>query len=229
MLQFAFWTVAYPLSLYLFSYLFADKKHKNDPKIGRTALVRCIGTIVCTVCLVRALNLSWSFCWSMRLLTQTCIVALPFFTNLLFNGSLAAVNWWSVRCLLIAPAIEELYYRMLLTHVCPRPIWLWSSMAFASAHLHELVVCSQKRRDWRLALPQFCVTFLFGALQYSIYATVEKRKVSGSLWLCLTLSHVLANFVGFPLLDDEHPLHKLQQFILFFLYPLLLIASRIFL
>ena len=223
MLRFVGCSVAYPASLYLFSHLFASQKHKHDSENARTAVARSLGTVFCTLCLLLVLQLSWSFSCSLRLILQAVSVSLPFLTFLFFEFPSAQLNWWTLRNLLLAPAVEELYYRILLAQLCPSPIWLWSSLAFATAHMHDLIATSRANRGWQQAFPQFCTTFIFGVLQDSI-AGKMKVRASVPAWICQSITHGLANFVGFPLLPQDHAAHRLQSLILFRLYPLLLIA-----
>jgi hypothetical protein len=224
------WAAVYPASLHLVS-LSCRRKSSDEEKRRGLALV--CATVCCACALFWRLQPRVVFDWGnpVALLVHT----VPFLTCLIFNPpSWPVVDFWMLRDCFVAPVIEELYYRQLLPMLAPKPQWLWSTVAFALAH----VLGTQGGGiDWNEAMGKLVVTFAFGCLQHLLLAaqtstSTNSFQVSIGGLGCLAFAHGLANFVGIPMLleEDEHRaktrtrlfLVRMQQLVLFIFYPFVL-------
>lgn len=176
-----FWCFFYPANLYLFTKF---KPQQADLR------VKVLSTIVSCVLLAWRLKFTFTLEWNFRILALWLAAMLPFLAN--FTIEPLEPLWW--RDFIVAPAVEELYYRILLPIVVDNFILL--TLAFSLAHGHSLLFDRSARRDEVISN---CIVSLAFALVANLIRL--KSKLPGTslfLWLSLSILHGTANYVGFP-------------------------------
>lgn len=218
MLNFIFFSLFYPLNLYLFEFFSANKTETGETD-GNLKLKVASITFSCLI-LWTAVGFTFDFTCNRRIIKWFCIGLAPFLIPLYFNeeegeeDKVTSFIFW--RNFVIAPCCEELYYRILLPKM-NESIWLLS-ISFSLAHAHSLIFLKNWVR-WKFILSQCFISFCFGFICNEIRA-----KMTSSLdnfWVLSTLStiHGIANYCGVPLTGAE------KGKILFFTQIIVLICS----
>lgn len=210
MWAYVFFSCLYPINLYIFEFIFPSKTHILKVKVA-SILFSCF-------CLLLSFENSSLFVstFNLRILKWLLVGTGPFILPLVSDtdrdGLDGSFLMW--RNFVIAPACEELYYRILLPKHQNGTILL--SLSFSLAHAHPLLFPSNWNKSADI-FGQCLVSFLFGIVCNGI-----KTKMSGFvggdqiniwIWMALTGIHGIANYCGVPVVHRKY-LKIVQIFIL---------------
>lgn len=211
MFGFVFFSLFYPINLYIFEFFFSKKLKAKVASITSSCLV-----------LFSVLDFNFDFTWNFAILKWNFITICPFFLPWWFaqtSGDERIGEFLFWRNFFIAPICEEFYYRILLPKINSN-IWLLS-ISFSLAHAHPLMFT----KNWpkaKIILSQCFISFCFGLVCNSI--RLKMRTSLNNFWLLVTLSgiHGIANYCGVPLIE-------LQKGKFLFYLQLIILSSSIYL
>lgn len=190
----------YPANLYIFERFFA----KSLIPPSKVKVVSIVASCFHALVLLRP---DFSFQFSRNLALWSAVSLAPFILPLLLNEKSEFLAWsdflfW--RNFVVAPACEELYYRILLPQLCPYNVIL--SVAFSLAHAHPLVFTPLNIQNFDEIIGQCVISFAFGLVSNALRAKMTSSAegvVNVWIWTALTALHGVANYCGFPLLFDS--------------------------
>lgn len=214
MLPFLLFSTLYPLNLYIFQLLLSSRR-LLDPVKAKVASI-----LVSTSILLAYTNFSSvDFSFTKVAVYWSLMGLLPFLLPFIYSEAEAETEesgagflFW--RNFFIAPACEELFYRLLLPQLCNSILAL--SISFSLAHAHPLLL----PKNWtaqrlRPIVGQCGVSFCFGVICNKIRI---KAGVDGNnfwLFLALALIHGIANYCGVPfILGKSKKINWIQAAIL---------------
>lgn len=207
---FVLFSLFYPINLYIFQFISSPKSELSALKVKVASIL-----VSCTVLWI-FLNDEIDFNWNRGILKWIIIGLAPFLLPLIFskpqgNESPASFLFW--RNFVIAPACEELYFRILLAKLCQSNSAL--SLSFSLAHAHPLMFKSNWCR-FEVILAQCAISFCFGFVNNAIGSKMQQEGTLCNIWiwLALTVIHGVANYCGLPLIEKGKLLQGLQIFIL---------------
>lgn len=209
MWRFVFFSALYPVNLYIFEFLFKPKYPNLKIKVA-SIIFSCL-------CLLLSLKgsalLDFTFNW--RILKWFCVGIGPFVLPLLMENDGEGFDFGSFlawRNFVIAPACEELYYRLLLPKLHGGTFLL--SLSFSLAHAHPLLFPSNWL-EWDVISGQCFTSFLFGIVCNRIRAKMtDGNLINFWVWMALTATHGIANYCGIPLIKSENKFLKMIQLII---------------
>ena len=207
MWMFILFSLIYPLNLYLFTLLFNFKKFQMQIKI--------LSIFASCALLSHFINFSFSksaLNWSIA--KWSILGILPFILPIVLNKADKETetyehedDWFiKARNYFIAPAFEELYYRILLPKTCSSVFWL--SCSFSVAHSHPLLFKSNWQ-DAASILNQCIISFFFGFVCNMIRFKMNLESTTNEniwSWISLTIIHGIANYSGLPVISGR--IHK---------------------
>lgn len=190
-MEFVLAGLAYPASLYLI-----PKCNRNTEEI-KCKLVVTVGISFALAIWLRA---SFNFDYNLRLLFLTLTSLLPFGMPIMkLPASSVDLEFW--RDFVIAPTIEEFYFRILMPQLGSSSLAL--SAMFSLAHAHVLL--QPKRWPDKFDVAAQCgISFAFGLVANLIRSKALLPANNVWLWMALSLIHGVANFVGIPHIDGNH-------------------------
>lgn len=207
MFWFSLFSCFYPLNLYIFEFLFPSPDDSAKLKVKATSIL-----VSCSILWIfLGEQIDFGFNWLIP--KWTAVALLPFLLPLKFADSQEFGSFLFLRNFVIAPACEELYFRILLPKMCPSK--MATSLAFSVAHAHPLLF----KRNWtsfrvQEVLAQCGISFCFGFICSCIKSKMIEQQNNFWLWTALTIIHGVANYCGLPFIIESKLLGRLQVVIL---------------
>ena len=212
--QFWGFSVLYPLNLYIFEAAFNLFSPKNTQQ--KHSIKVKVASIIfsCSILLAFVKFTKFDFSISPGILHWFGIGLLPFIIPWIYvevEEEKGAFLFW--RNFVIAPACEELYYRILLPKLCDSTLLL--SISFSLAHAHPLLFT----KNWissilKMILGQCVISFCFALICNRI--RIKSGASENNFWIFLALSvlHGVANYCGVPFVADKNRVNWIQGLIL---------------
>ena len=215
-LEFIAFSCLYPVNLYIFELCLKPKTESSKLKTKITSiLVSCF--ILSTLSSIDRTEL---FNWNVNILKWTIIGLLPFLIPFYYcltteTGALECgcgdLLFW--RNFIIAPACEELYFRILLPQLCKQKFLL--SLSFSLAHAHPLIFKCYRNR-LKVIVAQCGISFCFGYICNSIRTKMSMTACNFWVWTALTIIHGVANYCGVPIIDEKRKISFFLQLAVLF-------------
>lgn len=211
--EFLLFSLFYPLNLYIFEFILTPKTELSNLKVKITSI------LVSTSILWIYLNEQFNFKWNWTILKWAVIGLASFVLPLMrskmeVDESPEKLLFW--RNFVIAPACEEIYFRILLTKFCQSKFKL--SLSFSLAHAHPLLFKSNWNK-FKMILVQCAISFAFGFVNNFLRSKMQQEGEEAVcnfwVWIALSGIHGVANFCGLPIIEKENKmLHYFQLLIL---------------
>lgn len=212
MWMFILFSFIYPLNLYFFPLLFNFKKFQMQ--------IKMLSIFASCAILSHFINFSFSksaLNWS--IVKWSLLGILPFILPIVLNKADKEIetyehedDWFiKARNYFIAPAFEELYYRILLPKTCSSVFWL--SCSFSLAHSHPLLFKSNWQDAASISI-QCIISFFFGFVCNMIRFKMNFKSTTNEniwSWISLTIIHGIANYCGLPIITGR--IHKSLKFL----------------
>ena len=206
----SFWAFSalYPLNLYIFE-LFFNPTPRHSPKLKVVTVL-----LSCSILLAFLEFPKFDFDLTTGTLYWFTVGFSAFIIPWIYSEFEVEEHCWSFlfwRNFVIAPACEELYYRILLPRLCDSILAL--SISFSLAHAHPLLFprnWSSQSHQMKLIPGQCVISFCLALICNKI--RIKSGTSGTNFWLFLSLSsiHGIANYCGLPLVGKSKSKSKIN-------------------
>ena len=210
--SFIAFSLFYPLNLYTFEIILRQFK-------SRIIYIKLLSIFFSCLILSVHNKLSFDFTWHWNILKWSIFGLLPFAMPFYYaknenvDCNSSQILFW--RNFYIAPACEELFYRILLPQLSEKIVPL--SISFSLAHAHPLLLpVNWRLENFILIIIQCLISFCFGMVSNAIKGKIAVEENNFWTWISLSAIHGLANYCGIPILPNSKkiPLRIFQLLLL---------------